>query len=492
MTLAFCYHLLNLRASVVGVISCFRIIFIALVLFVLGWSAAQAQSVVAANGALSVNGNQIVNQYGRPVSFAGNSLFWSNTGWGAEGYYQPATIAYLQSDWNASIVRAAMGVDEPGGYLDDPAGNRARVEAVIDAAIEAGVYVIVDWHSHRAEQNQAEAIAFFESIAQRYGDTPHLLYEIYNEPIRQPWSTVIKPYAQAVASAIRQIDPDNLILVGSSTWSQDVDIAAADPLTGLSNIAYTAHFYAGTHGQALRNKIDRALELGVPVVISEWGSVNANGDGDVATESTAQWMDFLRERGLSHLNWSVHNKAEGASVFLPQAPTQGGWTDDNLTASGKLVKQIVRGWQQNRLALNAGLSGAWYRADTPGQGWLLDVIDVDQRQEVFLAWFTYDASAQGEADLDALGSDRHRWLTASGEFNGSSAELTLYRNSGGVFNNAQATESTVVGRLTLSFESCIHAQLTFDFDVPELPDETVSIQRLSPDAFCRSQLAQAR
>ena len=451
---------------------------------------AQAQTPVAANGALAVSDNRIVNQYGNPISLAGNSFFWSNTGWGAEEYYQAATVRYLQSEWNATIVRAAMGVEEPGGYIDDPTGNQQRVEAVVDAAIDAGVYVIVDWHSHAAENYQAEAIEFFEAMARKYGETPNVMYEVYNEPIQQTWTTTIKPYSQAVAEAIRQIDPDNLILVGSSTWSQDVDIAAAEPLTNLDNIAYTAHFYAGTHGQSLRDKIDLALERGAAVVTSEWGTVNANGDGAVATEATMQWMDFISERGLTHLNWSAHNKDEGASIFRPDAPTDGGWTDAHLSDSGLVVKNLVKGWNQRALSVNAGLSGAWYRPDTEGQGWMLDVIDSGPSRQVFLTWFTYANAASDEPTLDSLGSDQHRWLVASGDFSGPTAELTMYRNHGGIFNNVMGTEQAEVGRITLTFESCVAASLAFDFHDPNMTDATIEIRRLSPDAFCRSQLAQ--
>ena len=142
------------------------------------------------------------------------------------------------------------------------------------------MYVIIDWHSHHAESYRSNAIAFFQDMARTYGTRNHVIYEIYNEPLQISWSGTIKPYAQAVISAIRAIDPDNLIIVGTPSWSQDVDVAAADPIAG-TNIAYTLHFYAGTHGQFLRDKAQTALNRGVALFVTEWGSVNANGDGAV-------------------------------------------------------------------------------------------------------------------------------------------------------------------------------------------------------------------
>ncbi|WP_374115461.1 cellulase family glycosylhydrolase [Bacillus atrophaeus] len=44
-----------------------------------------------------------------------------------------------------------------------------------------------------------------------------------------------------------------MIVVGTGTWSQDVNDAADNPLQD-KNVMYSLHFYAGTHGQALRDK----------------------------------------------------------------------------------------------------------------------------------------------------------------------------------------------------------------------------------------------
>jgi endoglucanase len=291
---------------------------------------------------LSVSGNQI-RAGGQPASFAGNSLFWSNTGWGGEKYYNANVVRWLKTDWKSTIVRAAMGVEDSGGFLQDPNGNRARVRAVVDAAIANDLYVIIDWHSHHAESYRSNAIAFFQDMARTYGTRNHVIYEIYNEPLQVSWSGTIKPYAQAVISAIRAIDPDNLIVVGTPTWSQDVDVAAADPIAG-TNIAYTLHFYAGTHGQFLRDKAQTALNRGAALFVTEWGSVNANGDGGVNTSETNAWMNFLKARGISHANWATNDKAEGASALVPGASTAGGWSASQLTASGTLAKQIISGW----------------------------------------------------------------------------------------------------------------------------------------------------
>ena len=192
------------------------------------------------------------------------------------------------------------------------------------------------------------AVAFMQRVARQWGHTPNLIYEIYNEPLdTTDWSTVIRPYAETVITAIRRIDPDNLIVVGTQSWSQDVDKAADDPITGWSNIAYSLHFYAGSHREELRDKARYAIKSGLPLVVTEWGTVDASGDGMVDEASTLEWMAFLREHQLTHLNWSAHSKAESASMFRPGTAPDGEWNEDDLTESGTLVARIISDWHRH-------------------------------------------------------------------------------------------------------------------------------------------------
>ncbi|MFD0991596.1 cellulase family glycosylhydrolase [Tenacibaculum geojense] len=299
---------------------------------------------VAKHGSLSVSGNKIVNKNNEPVSFAGNSFFWSNNGWGGEKYYKAEVVSWLKNDWNTSLVRAAMGVEDNGGYIGNPTDNKNKVKTVVDTAINEGLYVIIDWHSHHAENYQQQAIDFFKEMATLYGNHPNVIYEIYNEPLQVSWDSTIKPYAEAVIDEIRKIDPDNLIIVGTPTWSQDVDAAARNPITGYSNIAYTLHFYAATHKESLRQKAEYALNQGIALMVTEWGAVSANGDGAVDVNSTDTWMNFLATNHITHANWAMNDKSEGASSLRPGASVNGNWSASNLTASGQKVKNIIQNW----------------------------------------------------------------------------------------------------------------------------------------------------
>eukprot|EP00122_Pirum_gemmata_P020727 Pgem_evm1s19357 len=308
--------------------------------------------VVEENGKLKILNNKIVNKNNQPVSFAGPSLFWSNTNWQGEKFYNKESVKHMKQEWKATITRAAMGVETDGGYIADAGVNKGRVEAVVDAAIEEDMYVIIDWHTHHAELHTDKAMEFFQEMAKKYNKYNNIIYEIYNEPLDVSWSGVIKPYAEAVIEKIRQFDSDNLIIVGTPSWSQKVDEASVDPITKYNNIAYTLHFYAGTHKKWLRDRAEKAMEK-IPLFVTEWGAVDASGNGDVHKEETLKWIDFLNEHHVSHCMWSLNDKTEGASFLdcddpsvikdnvARDCPSRTPISARSLTQSGTLMKEIL-------------------------------------------------------------------------------------------------------------------------------------------------------
>ncbi len=314
------------------------------------WNIGLSQNPVDIHGQLAISGSKIINESGDTVSFAGPSFFWSNTGWGGEKYYKKEVVSWVKNDWGATIVRAAMGVDDNGGYLTYPA-NKTRVKTIVDAAIAEGIYVIIDWHSHHAEDYLSQSQAFFKEMAETYGDYPNVLYEIYNEPLKVSWNNVVKPYADSVIRVIRDIDPDNIIIVGSPNWCQRIDTVADNPITTYDNIAYSMHFYAGTHTQWLRDRTLQAITKGIPIIVSEWGTVLADGSGDVAYTETNAWVEFMRANKLTHCNWALNDKSEGASALKYNASTLGNWSANSLTPSGTLAREIIKNWEHSYVAI---------------------------------------------------------------------------------------------------------------------------------------------
>ena len=100
---------------------------------------------------------------------------------------------------------------------------------------------------------------------------------------------------------------------------------------------YTQHFYAGTHGKELRDRIDQVLAKGLPVFISEWGVSRADGSGGVFLKEAGEWLDFLQKRGISWANWSLCDKNETSAALKPGTPATRAWTTADLSESGKFV-----------------------------------------------------------------------------------------------------------------------------------------------------------
>jgi endoglucanase len=304
-------------------------------LIVVAMSSSFAQNrIVDTYGRLSIKGNHIFSEHGDTVQLRGMSLFWSQ--W-MDQYYNKDAVKWLRDDWKSTVVRAAMGV-EMGGYDEYPEAEKQKVFNVVDAAIELGMYVIIDYHTHEGHKNTQQAVDFFAEMAKKYGKYPNVLYEIYNEPLKDAdWSADIKPYSEKVIAAIRKHDPDNIIIVGTRQWSQLVNEAASDQIKG-TNIAYTLHFYAATHGKWLRDEAEKAMKQGVCIFVTEYGSCDASGNGRFDPKHTNDWFKWMDKHRISYCNWSVADKEETASVLLPGASGKGGWKDSDLTESGKFIK----------------------------------------------------------------------------------------------------------------------------------------------------------
>ncbi len=276
-------------------------------------------------GELIVQGNRIHgSRTNEPAQVRGMSFFWSNTGWGQESWYTADTVDRMVDEFNVELVRASMGVEENGGFLSDPK-NQERLEIVVEAAIDRNIYVIIDWHTHHAEDYPEEAAAFFSEMAQKYGAYDHVIFEIYNEPLNTTSWKTIKTYAEEVIPSIRE-HSDNLIVVGTRTWSQNVYEASRDPIND-SNLAFSFHFYVGSHGNSVRRSAEAALDNGAALFATEWGIWPESWGPDGMDEH--DWIVFLDENQISWANWAISDKIEPPSFFSPTG---------EITNNGQFVK----------------------------------------------------------------------------------------------------------------------------------------------------------
>jgi endoglucanase len=309
------------------------------ILFLMGIFLYSNSQPVKLHGQLKVQETSLVDAKGKNVVLHGMSFGWHN--WWPR-FYNAGAVHELSTKWNCTVIRAAMGIEPTDGFLKKPENSLTLVKEVIDACIKENVYVIVDWHDHNIHQK--EAVEFFSMISKLYGKNPHIIYEIYNEPDQETWAEV-KSYSETVIKAIRANDPDNIILVGSPHWSQDVHIAAADPIKGYDNLMYTMHFYAGTHKKWLRDRTDEAIKKGLPVFISECAGMEASGDGPLDQTEWKAFTEWMDERKLSWIGWSVSDKNETCSVLQTSAASSGNWKEEEIKEWGKLARSYLTNYK---------------------------------------------------------------------------------------------------------------------------------------------------
>lgn len=296
----------------------------------------EKNNFVSYNGNLKVKDNKLVNQYDEIIQLKGISSHGIQ--WFGD-YITEDNIKELKNNWNANVFRIAMYTKE-NGYIDN---NSLKNDVIkyADLVIKNDMYVIIDWHilsDGDPLTYTKEAIAFFDEMSKKYKDSPNVIYEICNEPNGNvTWDNNIKPYAEEVIKTIRQ-NSNGIILVGTPTWSQEIDKAASNPIKE-ENIMYTLHFYSGTHTSWLRDKAAEALKT-IPIFVSEFGVSDASGNGGVYLDEADKWIKFLDENNVSYVNWSLTDKNESSALLKEN--TKGIIIDDNLSESGKFVKKIIK------------------------------------------------------------------------------------------------------------------------------------------------------
>jgi len=339
-----------------------------------GW--APSGSPVAAYGRLKVANNQVQSASGTAVQLRGMSFGWTSDVTNESPpreYYNERVVAWLAADWKVSLIRAAVGVSDkregdgpfmaPGQpYKGNEATHKLIVKNVVNAAIWQGIYVIIDWHSHHAHEGEADdavsgSKAFFREMAQIYKDYPNVLYEIYNEPLCQGCWSQVKSYAEGVIDAIRAVDANNIIIVGTPFYSQRIGDAAANKITGTNrgNLVYTVHFYCDlSDGTGTWDINYSGSKSNIPIFVSEFGLSESDGNnmcsGNTFPEANT-WLNRLDADKVSWANWQVNNRNETSSILKMYSSSaersrlfKGRWTANDLSTGGTWIRNRLRGY----------------------------------------------------------------------------------------------------------------------------------------------------
>ncbi|WP_287386439.1 cellulase family glycosylhydrolase [Lachnospira sp.] len=293
-------------------------------------------------GRVRVSGSHLVDSSGSQVQLRGVSTH--GISWFPE-YLNSAALSTLKNDWGINVIRIAMYPKEYAGYLSggDKESLKSKIDEGVKAAANLGLYVIIDWHvlNYNPNETNDEAIDFFKEMSSKYKDYENVIYEICNEPVGAEWSSQIKPYAESVISAIRENDSQALIIVGTNTWSQDVDAVVGNTIDD-ANVCYSLHFYAATHKEAIQNKLKYAINNGVPVFVSECSICDASGSGGIDYTWANSWLNLLNENNISYIAWSLCNKQETSALIKSSCSKTSGWSEDDYSDAGKWFMKAIK------------------------------------------------------------------------------------------------------------------------------------------------------
>ncbi|MBR4470201.1 MAG: cellulase family glycosylhydrolase [Erysipelotrichaceae bacterium] len=289
------------------------------------------------DGHLSVENTHLVNETGEIVTLRGISthgLTWY------PDYINENLFRDLSENWNCNIIRLAMYSTD---YVINRKENLEILYRGIEAAINADMYVLVDWHildDYDPLINVKQAEVFFEEITKKYGNIPNLIYEICNEPNRDcTWDSVYE-YAEIIIPIIRSNSPDSVIVVGTPEYDQDIESPLLKRIED-ENVMYVFHFYTASHYEMMRKKLSGAIDAGLPVFISECGITEADGNGKIDYDNACIWFDYLHSHNIPYIIWNLSNKDESSSFIKASSNEISHLEDEDLTHVGKWVRSLL-------------------------------------------------------------------------------------------------------------------------------------------------------
>lgn len=209
----------------------------------------------------------------------------------------------------------------------------ARIDSVVNWCRDYGLYLILDMHDapggqtgdniddsygypwlFESEKSQQLMCNIWRDIANHYKDEPVILgYELINEPIatyfdnQDELNSLLEPLHKRVVAAIREVDPEHVVLIGSPQWNSNFE-----PLKDTdydSQLMFTCHRYGGPATEdAIRSYIDFRNRSNRPMYMGEIG------------HNTDQWQaDFVRvmtDNNIGYTFWPYKKRDSSCMVGI--------------------------------------------------------------------------------------------------------------------------------------------------------------------------------
>ncbi len=214
--------------------------------------------------------------------------------------------------------------------------TRSQLKNIVSLCKENNLVCILEAHDATGSDSTSDLDAAVDYwIANKNvlkGNEKYVILNIANEWYGS-WngSSWAAGYKTAIAD-IRNAGIDNMLMIDCAGWGQYPDsikyygrsVFDSDPD---KNTVFSIHMYeyAGANAAIVKKNIDNALNIGVPVVIGEFGARHTNGDVDEATI-----MSYCTEKNVGYLGWSW----KGNSSDLSYLDIAEDWDGKTLTDWG--------------------------------------------------------------------------------------------------------------------------------------------------------------
>lgn len=261
------------------------------------------------------------------------SEFWSIF---KDNYITRSDIDYIAST-GANTIRLPfhykLFTDEDYMGLSSRQDGFARIDSVVEWCRANGLYLILDMHDapggqtgdniddsygypwlFESEKSQQLFCDIWRRIADRYKDEPVILgYELINEPIatyfdnQDELNSKLEPLQKRAVAAIREVDPDHIILIGAPQWNSNFE-----PLkdTGYDpQLMFTCHRYGGpATTDAIRSYIDFRDRSNRPMYMGEIGH---NSD-----QWQADFTQVMKENNIGYTFWPYKKRDESCMMGI--------------------------------------------------------------------------------------------------------------------------------------------------------------------------------
>jgi Cellulase (glycosyl hydrolase family 5) len=265
--------------------------------------------------------------------------------------YGPAVRAQIRAaqGWDVNAIRVQIVQDKLVGASGHryPLGYERRymtnIQHIVTDALDSHLNVILNAQTeltvgYSANENlpTAATYAFWRAMTRYYGNNPHVVFDLFNEPRYCNWAMWTRSM-QSLVDYVRHVGSRNQLWVEGLWWGST--FAGLPHLLSGQGIVYTFHhpgapwpwqgwlpgYQPGVTGPPLWNVAFGDLAArGVPMVNGEFVNYIGGYYWPHSTQMVSQYMRYLAARHIGMVAWTLQpgvmtaNKNLGSAVSEPQ------------------------------------------------------------------------------------------------------------------------------------------------------------------------------